>query len=188
MLSKVFIIDYKQTTVKYRKFIEYNKSFSSHIENIGFSFLFGYNNFLLSTNTNSFIQKIETSIDIQDQGFAFEGSGMSAYLLDTLMFWKKPKLFDSLIKNANTNRHEYMLYVGAGWAIARLPFKQILLNQHNSYYLDFLVFDGYGFHESYFYTNKTIKQQVRPKYINHKYYSAFDQGIGRFMVYFWRKC
>jgi hypothetical protein len=88
------------------------------------------------------------------------------------------------------SRHVYMVYVGVGWAMARLPrFRWATVSAAlPDPLLRWLVLDGYGFHQAYFKTAKYVHQQYQEPdfpwpadgaawYRDH----AIDQGIGRAM-------
>jgi hypothetical protein len=81
-----------------------------------------------------------------------------------------------------------MLYVGVGWAMARIPrFRWSTLTAPDPV-LRWLVLDGYGFHQAYFRTERYVHQQYREDGFPwpsgpHRWYAArvIDQGIGRAM-------
>lgn len=75
-----------------------------------------------------------------------------------------------------------MVHVGIGWALARLPWKRLKplqsINRLNPL-LKWLVVDGFGFHQGYFYPRSYFNEQASfarlPNYCRH----AFAQGLGR---------
>jgi hypothetical protein len=75
-----------------------------------------------------------------------------------------------------------MLHVGYGWAAARLPWLRRnmgrLLARHDPL-LRWLIVDGYGFHEGYFYARRYVEEQCRPARLSGYQLNAFDQGLGR---------
>lgn len=178
MLTGLLKIPYSEVQVTQRKFQVSDPVFSLHIETIGSVFLDGYHAQLDSKNPEELIQSLSKSIDNDFLGFAFEGSAMSAYIIDFLNIFNKTKTIN-LFNNLIINSYEYLLYVGIGWAIARLPFKRKLLSQHINHFLYPLIIDGIGFHQGYFYTKSTTQYQYIPNYIISNDYAAFDQGVGR---------
>src|SRR6185503_18765465 len=78
--------------------------------------------------------------------------------------------------------HVYMLYVGAGWAIARLPWLRSNPDRairHFDPLLGWLAVDGYGFHEGYFHWPESIDRRRLPRGLSGYARCAFDQGLGR---------
>lgn len=84
--------------------------------------------------------------------------------------------------------HIYMVYVGVGWAMARLP----RLRWHRLHAPDpllrWLVLDGYGFHQAYFRTDRYVHGRFRLEGFpwpvdGPAWYAAraIDQGVGRAM-------
>jgi hypothetical protein len=84
------------------------------------------------------------------------------------------------------DRHIYMVYVGVGWAMARLPrFRWSALHAPDPL-LRWLVLDGYGFHQAYFKTRRYVYEHYQvahfpwpggcPWWYPNK---VIDQGIGR---------
>ena len=81
--------------------------------------------------------------------------------------------------------HWYMMHVGAGWAVARLPwarrnFERAMRRYHPLY--RWLMLDGYGFHEGFFYTERVRStRRMPPRRLSHHAARVFDQGLGRSM-------
>lgn len=176
MIYGLLQIPYSEVQVTTRNFNALDPRFSSHIEYIGSIFLDGYHNQLKTNNIDSLIENIIFSTESSMLGFSFEGASMCAKILDFINPFssKSIKLFNNFI----TNKYEYLLYVGLGWAIARLPFKRKLLSKYKIFLYP-LIIDGIGFHQGYFHTRTTALAQYIPSYINKSDYAAFDQGVGR---------
>jgi hypothetical protein len=78
------------------------------------------------------------------------------------------------------SKHIYMLYVGAGWAYARLPFSIEKKLKNFDPLLRWLVIDGYGFHQAYFKTKKYVFKKQLPSRLKNSYsLKVFYQGVGR---------
>jgi hypothetical protein len=84
--------------------------------------------------------------------------------------------------------HVYMVYVGVGWAMARLPRVCWSALHAPDPLLRWLVLDGYGFHQAYFRTARYVTEQHRPERFpwpadGPPGYAGrvIDQGIGRAM-------
>ena len=141
-------------------------------------FVLGYHTALDSDDNATLATSLE-QIDQPFRGFAYEGAGMALAILDFFSPWKKRFLPFSL---AEGNDHLYMLYVGWGWSMGRLPRKQIKITRQNPYdsLLCWLAYDGYGFHEGFFSWKRRLRQQQRPLTLPPGYARrVFDQGLGR---------
>lgn len=176
MIYGLLQIPYSEVQVAKRNFDTFDPKFSSHIEYIGSTFLDGYHYQLYTNNIDTLIEKIVFNTDNRMLGFCFEGAAMCARILDFVNPFssRSIKLFNNFI----SNKHEYLLYVGIGWAVARLPFKKKLLSKYKIFLYP-LIIDGIGFHQGYFHTRTTTFMQYIPTYINKSDYAAFDQGVGR---------
>lgn len=106
------------------------------------------------------------------QGFAFEGAGMGLTIIDHITHWKM-KCLQSFAVGAGVS-HLFMLYVGAGLALARLrqPVEGLLarLDPVSGWF----AVDGYGFHEGFF-----RYRYVYPEVLSGYALRVFDQGLGR---------
>ncbi len=114
------------------------------------------------------------------RGFAFEGAAMGLALLDHLTPWRRNRWQAFL---AGPGRpHTYMVHVGAGWALARLPWARHHPERPLARLdplLRWLTVDGYGFHEGYFHWRRTVERQAIPAGLFGYGRRAFDQGLGR---------
>src|SRR5207237_8139100 len=88
-----------------------------HLERIGEVFRQGYQAALESTRWTALPARLET-VELEFQGFAYEGAAMALDLLDQLRPWA-PRLFPAFLADPG-QRHLYMVHVGAGWSMARL--------------------------------------------------------------------
>ena len=120
-----------------------------------------------------------TGIDRELRGFWFEGAAMGAVLLDRLMPWRTAR-WPALLREEG-EAHVYMLHVGAGWAIARLPGSVGKVIARFDPLLRWLLLDGYGFHEGFFHPEKRMNGQPHPRRVQGYARRAFDQGLGRSM-------
>lgn len=116
-------------------------------------------------------------IEVSRSGFAFEGAAMGLSLLDYFSPWRNR--LSTFMQTAG-NGHLYMLYVGAGWTLGRLPRSpQRFLNSFDPV-LKWLATDGYGFHEGFFHWPRTlIAPFKRPPQLSGYMLRSFDQGLGR---------
>jgi hypothetical protein len=155
------------------------------LERAGHSFLDGYEIAASSANNKELLARLE-ELDSERRGFAYEGAGMALAILDGIPLFHNHHLSDLL--NSEGSRHVYMIYVGAGWALARLP-RPMWASATKALtdpVLRWLALDGYGFHQAYFKTSEYVlgtRDEVDfpwPKEDSTGYaHHAIDQGIGR---------
>jgi enediyne biosynthesis protein E3 len=150
-----------------------------YLESIGHAFLGGYHETLNGLCGEVLVNRLD-ALGSECRGFAYEGAAMAAWLLDSLSFVRRDR-WSQLLKFSE-NVHPYVVHVGAGWALARLPWSRRTPEQSLSQFdplLRWLVLDGYGFHEGYFHAPRWIRiPRNRP---NFSFYArrVFDQGLGR---------
>lgn len=149
------------------------------LEQIGNVFLQGYRAVFEDDGLDALALRLR-AVDAELRGFAFEGAAMGLTLLDHVSLRQGRRLQRFL--NGPGAAHVYMVHVGAGWALARLPW----LRRHVDQYLArldpllcWLVVDGYGFHEGYFNWPHVIKRQAIPNQLQGYARRVFDQGLGR---------
>lgn len=142
------------------------------------TFVQGYH-IALASDTNEELARQLDQIDLNRRGFAYEGAAMALAMLD--FFFPRQNRF-RMFTQQEGDAHLYMLYVGWGWTMGRLPRKQIKMSGHKAYdpLLAWLAYDGYGFHEGFFFWEKRLVQQRVPRFLPTGYARrAFDQGLGR---------
>ena len=114
------------------------------------------------------------------RGFAYEGAAMALALLDHLLPTWRPRWSGFLAGPGGI--HRYMVHVGYGWTMARLPWLRRSIDRRLPSYdplLRWLIVDGYGFHEGYFHWQRYVTEQARPRQLTGYSLRAFDQGLGR---------
>jgi hypothetical protein len=150
-----------------------------HFETIGRAFVAGYNAAIELDCIRELAMQLD-AVESEFRGFAFEGAAMGLTLLDHIIPGKRQR-FSQFLSGAG-KPHMYMLHVGAGWALARLPWLRLRLSRSIAQYdclLRWLVVDGFGFHEGYFYWSEAGEKHRVPKSISNYARRAFDQGLGR---------
>ncbi|RKR86904.1 uncharacterized protein DUF1702 [Micromonospora pisi] len=155
------------------------------LETIGASFLTGYGYAAEARTSREAEQRLE-GVPLRFRGFAYEGAAMGFAVREGLPVGGRGLVADFLAGRGDA--HVYMVYVGVGWAMARLPrFRWSTLTAPDPL-LRWLVLDGYGFHQAYFQTDRYIHQQYQEKDFpwpsdHFRWYAnrAIDQGIGRAM-------
>jgi hypothetical protein len=176
IIKSLFSISLEECTFSRRGFWSGNALAGRHLESVGEAFLTGYNMALEKKDQESLAEKL-TGLGTEFCGFAFEGAAMAMTILDTLMPWRRSRVLGFL--QGAGRRHRYMVHVGMGWAVARLP-KWLHVKTGKDDLLRWLVLDGYGFHEGYFKPRQFCDTQ-NPKTPKLSGYAAraFDQGLGR---------
>jgi hypothetical protein len=175
----IFGISVEEVTFARRGFNDSGRAARERLEHIGRSFLQGYHAALCDEDPEVLASNLE-AVGKESIGFAYEGAAMGLTLLDKLSFRKRGRLLTFL--NGVGSRHTYMIHVGVGWAIARVPW--LRSNFHNAVadldpLLRWLAADGNGFSDSYFrfpyFLHKPERLNQLQGYTRH----AYAQGVGR---------
>jgi len=153
------------------------------LEMVGQTFLTGYAYAVEARSPAAAEERLE-EIPVQFRGFAYEGAAMGCTMLDAMPVGGGGR-FSGLLAGRGS-AHIYMAYIGAGWAMARLPGFRWSKIQAPDPLLRWLVLDGYGFHQAYFHTQRYVHEQFRDARFGWpadgpRWYAsrALDQGIGR---------
>lgn len=177
-LVRIFQISPEETNFSRRGFRITRDATVERLESVGEKFLFGYHNALSAKDVSSLAEKLNF-VEPFYRGFAFEGAAMGLALLDNLLLRKK--LLPEFLEG-DGEAHIYMAHVGIGWAFARLPwFRYRILPSISKFdpLLRWLVLDGFGFHEGYFYPRKYFHSKMSLNRIPAYTQNAFAQGLGR---------
>jgi len=178
LCRRVLAVSVDETTAARRGFHSGNPATVVHLNRIGAEFLAGYHAALEERSAADLAARLDATIDNEYRGFAFEGAGMALTLTDHLHLTGNG--FADLLRLGGA--HWYTLHVGAGWAWARLPWIRRRLVQalgRLDPMIGWLAVDGYGFHEGYFHTGRTVWERVTPRGVGGYARRAFDQGVGR---------
>ncbi|HEY6803377.1 MAG TPA: DUF1702 family protein [Pyrinomonadaceae bacterium] len=175
----LFGISFEEVTFARRGFNDSGCAQRERLEHIGRTFLLGYHAALCDEGPEVLAANLET-VGRESCGFAYEGAAMGLTLLDHLSFRKRGRLLTFL--NGAGARHTYMVHVGVGWAIARIPWLRRNF-QHSVAHLDpllrWLAADGNGFSDFYFKFPDFLRQPERLNKIQGYARHAYAQGIGR---------
>lgn len=160
------------------------------LETSAIQFAMGFEIAIEQKGDDSIVTRLEC-LENEYRGFAYEGAVMALTLRDVI---------SAAPGNVNTERfvsgpgaHQvFMAYIGIGFALARLPkflWRRALPDQsklpdHPS--LNWMILDGYGFHETFFKTTTWLEQQRLSDRLPwdgpHDYaLRVIDQGVGRAM-------
>ena len=158
-----------------------NAEAKQRLEYIGEVFLKGYA-YAVEAGSPAEAEELLETVPRDMRGFAYEGAGMGAAVYDSLP--GHGGRLQGLLAGRG-RRHDYMIYVGIGWAMARLPKPLWPDIRSTDPLLRWLALDGYGFHQAYFKTAAYVRTpHVQHPFRwrgghNHYTANAIDQGIGR---------
>jgi hypothetical protein len=150
------------------------------LERVGQCFVAGYHAALEESGEAAVAARIEAEVDREFHGFAYEGAGMALALLDTLtppLLGRRDRLSRFLAGPGDA--HAYIVAVGAGWILARLPLRPERLLARLDPVMGWLALDGYGFHEGFFHWPRAVSRQEVPGKLRGYARRGFDQGLGR---------
>ncbi|HEY3867781.1 MAG TPA: DUF1702 family protein [Actinocrinis sp.] len=174
-----------ETKLSTRGFHEKDPAARDLLEKIGSSFLTGYAHAAEAGRAVDAERGLEL-IEPGFRGFAYEGAAMGFAVRDGLPFGGSRHVQRFL--EGRAANHVYMVYVGVGWAMARVPRFRWKAMYAADPLLRWLLLDGYGFHQAYFSTEKYVRQQYQePRFPwpggGLAWYAdrVIDQGVGRAM-------
>jgi hypothetical protein len=173
----------KAALLDVRGFHKKNPAAQELLETVGKTFLKGYA-FAAEARVVADAERDLETVPSRFRGFAYEGAAMGYAMRDGMPLGGSGHVRDFLAGRAA--RHDYMAYIGVGWAMARLPRFRWPASAGIDPFMRWLVLDGYGFHQAYFQTEKYVRGHYQDPafgwpaegphwYANH----AIDQGIGR---------
>jgi hypothetical protein len=177
--KQIFGISVEEVTFARRGFNDSGRAARERLEHIGRSFLRGYHAALCDEDPEVLASNLE-AVGRESCGFAYEGAAMGLTLLDKLSLWKRRRLLTFL--NGVGSRHTYMIHVGVGWAIARVPwlrrnFQRAVADLDPL--LRWLAADGNGFSDFYFKFPYFLRKPERLNQLQGYARHAYAQGVGR---------
>lgn len=182
-LRRLLAIADCEVTFEVRGFHASSEARRLHLEAVGRTFAAGYHAALECGGAK--LEERLALVVLADRGFAFEGAAMALALKDAIFPFRRR--LKSWLEGAG-EPHEYMTYVGAGWAIARIPWQRRRAERWARRLHPILwplAIDGLGFHQGYFHA-LNIAQVSEPHGLDTDLgRSAYDQGLGRS---FWFVC
>ena len=171
-------ISAEETTFARRRFRGDSAAVRERLEEVGRCFVHGYNAALEEDRPLPLAARLESEVERGFQGFAYEGAGMALALLDTLIPGRRDRLARFLAGRGDA--HAYIVHVGAGWILARLPLSPERLLAHLADPgMRWLALDGYGFHEGFFRWPRAVERRQMPRKIRGYARRGFDHGLGR---------
>jgi uncharacterized protein DUF1702 len=110
-------------------------------------------------------------------GFACEGAGMGAAMLDLLTFGGGRRVAALLAGPGAA--HPHLVHVGIGWAYARLRLRPGRGSPAADPLLRWLAWDGFGFHQGFWHADRVIGGQRVEWGLPPDARAVRDQGLGR---------
>lgn len=165
----------RETSFAFRGFHWDSEEIRLRLEGVAACFVRGYHA-ALETGPS----EISARLDREEpflRGFAYEGAAMGMTLLDLFTVWRQDYLCRFL--SGPGDAHTYIVHVGAGWVLARVPLAPSSLLARLDPVLGWLALDGYGFHEGFFHARTAIARQRVPRKLSGYARRGFDQGLGR---------
>ncbi|HEX8027720.1 MAG TPA: DUF1702 family protein [Vicinamibacterales bacterium] len=154
----------------------------AHLEYIIETFISGFNAALDSSDDAELTNQLDVSYPQPFLGFAYEGVGLWLAISDLFKPWTKVSRLASFTKNVAPH-HDFIAMVGAGFAVARMPFGVRRLEAYQEKldpFTAWCVADGVGFHDGFFHWRKYQSgRQQSPAYLNPQNRALFDAGVGR---------
>jgi enediyne biosynthesis protein E3 len=147
-------------------------------------FVEGYNLALARRGQDELAAALRGRFDPHHVGFAFEGAGMAYALLDLATPWRADRL--AAFVGGPGRDHDYIAMVGAGFAIARLPWGRRRWPSYARRFdplLAWCMADGYGFHQGVFAPGRYVRESAEragpPAGLAPWARRLFDAGLGR---------
>lgn len=165
-----------EVTFAKRRFHDPGPELRLRLEGVGEAFRAGYHAALDQDEPAPLGLKLD-EMPAALRGFAYEGAGMALALQDALSLFRRDRVERFLAGPGNP--HAYLVIVGAGWVLARLPLRVAPLLARFDPLHRWLALDGYGFHEGYFRWPRSVVAQQRPAKLTGYARHGFDQGLGR---------
>ena len=88
-----------------------------------------------------------------------------------------------IFANGPAKAHQAQLYIGLGWAIAKLNLPFLSIAERLDPLLHFRVADGCGYYDGSFRQRQSVMSGQLPVYLPIDILSLYDQGLGRSLLY-----
>jgi enediyne biosynthesis protein E3 len=173
LIRQLLRLSLDEASFKSRGFAASTPTKQATLEGIGRTFIGGYNAALTATKVEDIVQYIR-DISSTERGFAVEGAAMGAAVSDALPF--RRSLLPACIE-AFEHDFTYLAHVGAGWSLARMPWRRTQIIALLDPIHCWLAYDGLGFHDTYF-KHRRVFAGWRRESSGYRA-RAYDQGVGR---------
>ncbi len=152
-----------------------------HLESIIATFISGFNVALDSSDDTELTRQLDASYPQPFLSFAYEGVGSWLAISDLFRPWSASRLA-WFTKNV-APRHNFIAMVGAGFAVARMPFGSRRLESYQERldpFTAWCVADGVGFHDGFFHWREYRSgRKPAPGFLHAQNRALFDAGVGR---------
>jgi hypothetical protein len=180
--TRLFSLSREEASFERRRFPGCNSASRPHLERVIQTFIEGYNLALATSEMKQLASRLD-SFPPTFSGFGYEGAGLFFALAD-LMVPRSASRLAEFTQNV-APRHDFITMVGAGFAIARVPFGLRRLASYQAK-LDpmtgWCLTDGYGFHQGFFHWDRFIeRRESPPASFDRQKRALFDAGVGRAM-------
>ncbi len=152
---------------------KYDTKRAAHLESIACAFVEGYN-LMLGSYALAALRARLGQVPPALRGFLVEGAGMAAAIRDGLSTGHQHL---QALNGAFGGEYRYLVQVGAGWAMARLPWlgRKVFSGLPPENFS--LSLDGHGFHDTFFHPERLKGGQLaRGRSLSAR---SYDRGIGR---------
>lgn len=163
-----------EASFRKRGFTEADGSKRLALESVGETFISGYNLALAADRPDDVRQHLDAVVPAR-RGFAVEGAAMGCVIADALPF-RNPSFADHV--RMFEREFSYLTHVGAGWALARVPWRRARILASLDPVHFWLAYDGVGFHDTYFHHRRVLAGWRRKPPSSYAA-RAYDQGVGR---------
>lgn len=171
--GRLFLLSPELASFGVRGFPPGSQQTQGRLEHIGVTFILGFNRALGASGPDELQESIE-AVDPAQRGFAVEGAAMGCAIADAVLLGGC-RLQDWM--QCTAQEYTYLSHVGAGWALARTPWRRRAILRHLDPIHNWLVYDGLGFHDGYFHPRRIASGWRR---LSTGYAArAYDQGVGR---------
>ncbi len=168
-------LDERHASIERHRFEGQTPRMRERTEQVARSFLHAYHAALEEPDLAALAAHLDR-LPAELRGFAHEGVGTALALLDVLLPWRR-RLAAYL---AGAGAHQtYIVHIGAGWVLGRLPLAPWRLRRRLDPTLGWLALDGYGCQEGFLRCPSSIEKQEVPRRLRGYERRAFDQGLGR---------
>ena len=181
--SRLLDLSPKEASFSRRGFPGCGSSSRRHLESVIQTFIEGYNLAVGEADMVRLARRLDSSFSTAFVGFAYEGAGLYFGLTDLLVPRSQSRL--SAFTHSVAEHHDFIVSVGAGFAVARMPLGLRRLESYQKT-LDpmtaWCLADGYGFHQGFFHWKRFIEaRQAAPASLDMQNRRLFDAGVGRSM-------
>ncbi|HBL25336.1 MAG TPA: hypothetical protein DD490_00700 [Acidobacteria bacterium] len=175
LARSLFAISARETSFAVRRFRWDTEEIRQRLEGVAATFVDGYHA-ALETDPPALCERLD-AVPPAARGWAYEGAGMALAMLDLFTGWRQGRLRRLL--EGKGDPHSYLVNVGAGWTLGRLPISPRRLLSRLDPVDGWLALDGYGFHEGFFQPRRSFTDQKIPRKLSGYARRVFDQGLGR---------